>query len=276
MIKYLNRSSKSCQQALERKLSPPPGLNKIDEPKQPAGLNQIHKTIEPLSLNKFNGQVGPFVQNEIHKTIAPPDLNKIHKQERPFVPNAIPELETLPDPNKIHKQKASFVLNEIHKQETPPDLNKIHRQEAPFVLNGIHKEKEPPGLNEMHVRSSKDLWLKVLKLRIDSPNKCPDHIPLPLHWSLFVGMGFIALVMTGILARRRRLMQTACTLLGLPARHLRLDSRSSRLLAETGTSTGDLDHSERNRAGFSGYDLASRKISKAIASRSDQGKEHWF
>ena len=63
----------------------------------------------------------------------------------------------------------------------------------------------PPGLNEIHVRSLEDLQLKFLKLRIDSPDMGPDHVPLPLHWWLLVGIGFIALVMTGNLARRGRL-----------------------------------------------------------------------
>ena len=85
----------------------------------------------------------------------------------------------------------------------------------------------PPGLNEIHVRSLEDLQLKFLKLRIDSPDMGPDHVPLPLHWWLLVGMGFIALLMTGNLARRRRLMQTAYPILRQGPR-----SRSSALLVK--------------------------------------------
>ena len=105
----------------------------------------------------------------------------------------------------------------------------------------------------------------------------PDHIPLPLHWWLWVGIGFIAIVMTYKLARRRRLMRTACKLFGLLAGHLRPDSSSSPLLAENGTSTRDFGHSEPTRAGLSANvvtsnDLAARKVSKATASGYGQGK----
>ena len=205
-LKYLARSSVSCQQALESELPPPPGLN------------EIHKAKTSPCLNA---------------TKAPPDLNEI------------PKAAAFHGPNNI--QIAG----------KPSDLHEISKAELMCV-------------NEMHVRPSKDLQLKVPKLRIDSPNKGPDRIPLPLHWWLLVGMGFIALVMMGNLARRRRLMQTQCTPSGLPARHLRLDSQSTRLLAENGTSTGDLNQSEPTSAKFSGYELVSKEVSEAIASGYDQ------
>ena len=109
----------------------------------------------------------------------------------------------------------------------------------------------PPGLNEIHVRSLEYLQLKFLKLRIDSPDMGPDHVPLPLHWWLLVGMGFIALVMTGNLARRRCIMQTADTTFGRPARHLRLDLRAEDIVSTR---------------------LAAKNVSEAIASGNDQGK----
>ena len=110
----------------------------------------------------------------------------------------------------------------------------------------------PPGLNEIHVRSLEDLQLKFLQLRIESPKKGPHHLPLPLQWWPLVGMGFIALVMTGNLARRRRLMHTAHTPFGVMANSSRLDSRSSRLLAQDGTSTRYLRYSEPTGVGLSG------------------------
>ena len=107
----------------------------------------------------------------------------------------------------------------------------------------------PPGLNEIHVRSLEDLQLKFLNLRIDSPDMGPDHVPLPLHWWLLVGMGFIALLMTGNLARRRRLMQTADTTFGRPTTSLRLDLRAEDIVS--------MRHAAKN-------------VSEAIASGNDQ------
>ena len=121
------------------------------------------------------------------------------------------------------------------------------------------------------MRSLKKLQLKVLEMRIDSPNIGPDHIPLPLHWWLLVGMGFIALLMTGNLARLRRIMKIAhMPPFGLPARYLRLDFWSSQMLAKNATSARDLSHSEPIRAESSGYGPASEQVSKAIASGNDQ------
>ena len=140
----------------------------------------------------------------------------------------------------------------------------------------------PPGLNEIHVRSLEDLQLKVLKFRIDSLNKGPDHIPLPLHRLLFVGMGFLALVMTCELAGCRRLMRTARTSFRLLARHLRADSRSLRPLVEIHTPEGDSGHREPITSGFSRWDPAAdaalhdlprRTVARAMARGNDQGKD---
>ena len=109
----------------------------------------------------------------------------------------------------------------------------------------------PPGLNEIHVRSLEDLQLKFLNLRINSPDMGPDHFPLPLHWWLLVGMGFIALLMMGNLARRRRLMQTADTTFGRPATPLQLDLRVENVMPSR---------------------LAAKNVSEAIASGNDQGE----
>ena len=131
------------------------------------------------------------------------------------------------------------------------------------------------------MRSLEDLQLEVLEIRIDSLNKGPDHIPLPLHRLLFVGMGFLALVMTCELAGCRRLMYTARTSIGLLVRYLRADSRSSRMLAENHTSIGDSGHRELIIAGSSlrdpasdpsSNDPASKTVERAMASGNDQKK----
>ena len=137
------------------------------------------------------------------------------------------------------------------------------------------------------MRSLEDLQLKVLQLRIDAPNKDPDHVPLPPHWWLLVGMGFTALVMTCKLARRRRLMHTARTPFGLPVEHLRLNSSWLRLLDENRRSTNDplysepIGSSDYEDSGWSapfraesrGHEPAPKKVSNVTATGYERGHQ---
>ena len=102
----------------------------------------------------------------------------------------------------------------------------------------------------------------------------PDHVPLSLHWWLLVGMGFVALVVTGKLARRRGLMRNARTPPGLRVRKVVIDTGCLRWFAVNG-STIDFSDSGPIDAEFNSNNLALALLKvepKVIASGYDQVK----